>query len=225
MKPYLLVLFIICLIPLLAKAQLVGVDYQWEDKKNSKGITISTSAVEGSPFKAVRGEMTVNASVKDLVALVEDLAVCPEWAALCKEARLEQRISPTESFAYIYNDIPFPVTDRDVYTHIVWTEDTDTQRVTMTSKATEGGPAKTKAVRLVDAVSQWHFTPNDDGTTYVESFAHIDPAGPTPAWITNLMLVDSPFKTMVKMREIVESGQYENVSVQFLENPITEEAN
>lgn len=203
-------------LPIVANAQIDGVEYQWKQKKDKKGIVISTSSVEGSSFRAVRGEMVVKASVKALVALVEDMEACPDWAALCKEARVEKRVSDSESYAYIYNDIPFPVTDRDVYTHVVWSRNAETKRVTMTSTASEGGTPKSKAVRIEKAVSQWHFTPLEDGTTKVENFAHIDPNGPTPAWITNLMLVDSPYKSMSKMRAIVEAGGYADSEVPFL---------
>ncbi len=201
----------------LAHAQLMDVDYAWEDKRNKKGILIQTSSVEGSSFRAVRGEMNVKASTSSLVALVEDMENCSKWADLCKESRIEERVSDTESYAYVYNDIPFPVSDRDVYAHVVWTIDAQTKKVTMTSRATEGGTPKTKAVRIQNAVSQWHFTPLEDGTTKVENFAHIDPNGPTPAWVTNMMLVDSPYKTMTKMRKIVESGTYADVQIPFLQ--------
>lgn len=217
MKVIKLFLVAAVLAPSFAFAQLEGVSYQWEEKRNKSGIVIQTSEVAGSDFRAVRGEMTVKSSVSSLVALVEDLAVCPSWADLCKEARVEKRVSETESYAYIYNNIPFPVSDRDVYVHVVWSQEPETKRVSMTSTAAEGGTAKSKAVRIENAVSQWHFTSNGDGTTKVENFAHIDPNGPTPAWLTNMMLVDSPFKSMKKMREIVESGTYADVKVPFLD--------
>ena len=217
MKFYKLVALTALLFPTIAAAQLDGVVYDWEDQRDKKGIVIQTSSVAGSDFKAVRGEMSVKASVSSLVALVEDLASCPDWAALCKEARVEKRVSETESYAYVYNDIPFPVSDRDVYTHVVWVLDPDTNKVSMTSTATAGGTPETGAVRIQNAVSQWHFTPNNDGTTKVENFAHINPNGPTPAWITNMMLVDSPFKSMQKMREIVEAGSYADVKIPFLD--------
>jgi hypothetical protein len=203
--------------PLYAAAQIDGVEYDWQERKNKQGITIFTSSVKGSSFKAVRGVMTVNASVASLVALVEDMPACSDWAALCKESRVEERVSATESYVYVYNDIPFPVSDRDVYAHVVWTKQAETKRVTMTSTAATGGTPKTSAVRIKDAVSQWHFTPSEGDTTTVENFAHINPNGPTPAWITNMMLVDSPFKTMKNMRKIVESGSYADTKVPLLE--------
>ena len=201
--------------PWSSQAQLDGIEYDWKEKRNKDGIAIYTSRVEGSPFKAVRGEMIVKGSVASLFALVEDMSACSEWAAMCKESRVEKRVSDTESYVYILNDIPFPVRDRDVYTHVVWTRDAETKRVSMTSIASEGGPEKTKAVRIVKAVSQWHFTPNDDGTTTVGNYGHIDPNGPTPAWLSNLMLVNAPFKSMQKMREVIEAGKYKDAVSPF----------
>lgn len=218
MKPlYLLSIFGVLLISSIGFAQQEGVDYQWTEKKNKQSIKIYTSPVDNSAFKAVRSEMQVKASVASLVALVEDHAACPDWADLCKESRLEKRISANESIIYLYNDIPFPVTDRDVYAKVVWTKDTETGRVSMSSTADSEGFEKTKAVRINNAFSQWHFTPLGNGITKVENFAHIDPNGPTPAWVTNLLLVNSPFKTMVNMRKIVESGKYKNTKVDFLD--------
>lgn len=211
-----LALLIALILPLSAFAQLDGVAYDWEEKKNKDGIKIFTSSVKGSSFRAVRGEMVVEGRIASLVALVEDLAACPRWADLCKEARLEKRVSDTESYAYIYNDIPFPVTDRDVYAHVVWTLNDESGAVTMTSMATDGGTPETKAVRIKNAVSQWHFTPKEDGSVVVENFAHIDPNGPTPAWITNMMLVSSPFKSMSKMRKLIEQGAYKDAEISFL---------
>ncbi|MFQ3247500.1 MAG: hypothetical protein ACI9SP_004157 [Arenicella sp.] len=217
MKFTVLVVIATFILPTLASAQVDGVSYSWEEKKNKEGVVIQTSPVANSNFRAVRGEMLVKASVSSLVALVEDMKNCPNWADLCKEARVEKRISETESYAYIYNDIPFPVTDRDVYAHVVWTHDLESKKVTMTSVAAEGGTPESKAVRIQKAISQWHFTPNSDGTVKVENFAHIDPNGPTPAWVTNMMLVSSPYKSMSKMREIVEAGDYADVKVPFLD--------
>lgn len=204
-------------LPLSVLAQLAGVDYNWEEKRDKNGIRIYTSSVQGSPFKAVRGEMQVKGKLSSLVALVEDHSRCPDWAALCKESRVEKRVSPSESYAYVYNDLPWPVSDRDVHTHVVWSRNPDNGKVSMTSTASPGGPDKGKAVRLVNAVSQWHFTPNGDDTVTVENFAHIDPNGPTPAWITNMMLIDSPFDSMSNMRELIEAGEYADAVIEFLQ--------
>jgi len=197
-------------------AQVDGVEYDWELKRDKVGIKVFTSPVKGSKYKAVRAEMQVKASVNSLVGLVFDSAACPKWADLCKEQRLVEAVSPSELYVYVYNDIPFPVKDRDVLAHLVWEYDSAKKKVTMSSTATVGRLDKTKAVRIENAVANWHFTALGDGETLVENFAHIDPNGPTPAWVTNLLLVDSPFKTLKRMRKIVESGKYAEYQPEFI---------
>ena len=206
-----------------AQAQVAGVEYNWEEQRDRKGIKIFTSAVEQSPFRAVRGEMQVTGSIAALVALVEDLPNCEAWADLCKSSRSVEKMPdlPNEQYVHIYNDIPFPVKDRDVVAHLVWEKDSDTGRVSMHSTALSAEKSEkfvaitSKAIRITNAFSQWHFTPLESGRILVESFAHIDPNGATPAWITNMLLVDSPYKTMVNMRDIIEAGGYADAVSRF----------
>ncbi len=202
-----------------AHAQVEGVKYIWKEKLDKEGIKIYTSKVQGSKYNAVRGVMTAKANITSLVALVQDTSSCPQWAEFCKESRVHKKISDTEYYIYTYNDIPFPVTDRDAVTKVVWKQDPDTLKVSMRSTPTKGLIEKTKAVRIEEADSQWHFTPLKDGSTLVESFAHINPNGPTPAWLTNMLLVKAPFKTMKNMRAIAERGDYQNKSLAFIHDP------
>lgn len=200
-----------------ASAQIEGVEYNWKKKKDKDGITIYTSKVPGSRYHALRGVMVVNGSASSLVSLVQDTSTCSQWVDLCREARIHKRVSETEYYVYSYNDIPFPVSDRDVVAKTVWTQNPDTLRITMSSTPTPNLVPKTKAVRIEEAFSQWHFTPRSDGTTLVENFAHINPNGPTPAWLTNRLLVSSPYKTLKNMRAMIEKGAYKSEPVAFIQ--------
>lgn len=202
-----------------ASAQVAGVSYEWELKSDKKGIQVFTSAVANSKFRAVRAHVKVKASVQSLVGIVTDHANCSNWADLCKEERVIERVSATESYVYSYSDVPFPVTDRDAVAHVIWQHLPEQKKTSMTSVATTGKLAKTKAVRIEDGYANWHFTELDNGETLVENFAHVDPNGPTPAWLTNLLLVDSPIKTLINMRDLAESGAYDDAKIDFLNTP------
>lgn len=216
MKAFYIALFCITYSGLLS-AQEAGVEYQWKQKRDIDGITVFTSKVAGSRFQAVRTTMLIPTTISSLVALVSDNAACSEWASLCKESKVVEQISATEKYVYNYNNVPFPIKDRDVFSHVVWHHDSATGKVSMTSRATKDRyPKSKKAVRIEKAISQWHFTPQDNGYVLVESFAHVDPNGPTPAWLTNLLLVDTPFKTMKNMRNMITSGRYDEIKISFL---------
>jgi len=194
-------------------------DYQWQQKKDDDGIKIYTANVKKSRYDAVYGSMIVKAPVNNLVALVKDPQACSQWADLCKESRVEKKISELEYFVYTYNDVPFPVTDRDIVAKVNWTQTSSTLAVVMTAEPIAGIVEKTNAVRIEEADSRWYFTPLQNGKTKVETFAHVNPNGPMPAWLINMLIVSSPFKTMKGMRNIVEGGAYANSKSIFTLTP------
>jgi len=197
-----------------AHAQFEWASYDWQTKRAKHGIKVQVSKVTGSNVKAVRAEIVVEGAVPELVALLKDFAYCSKWVDLCKESRVVKQLSTYEEIVYVYNDAPFPIKDRDVVVRSVWSEDQDTGRVSMHSRALDFNestnlvPVNKKALRLSAAVSEWHFTPIATGGVLVESVAHVDPGGATPAWLINMMLVNSPFSTMQNLRSTIESGRY-----------------
>jgi hypothetical protein len=167
----------------------------WELQRDKDGIKVYTQKVPGSSHQAVRAEMMIDASLNSVVGLIRDTSSCSEWAELCKEAREHKVVSELELYVYSYNDIPWPVKDRDALTHVHWARN---------------------AVRIIEAVTNWTLTPQANGKLAIVSYAHINPNGPTPAWVTNLLLVDTPFKTLQGMRRVVATGRYDDAQFDFL---------
>lgn len=192
-------------------------DEQWRLDRDKDGIKIYTRTVDGSRFRAVRAVMLTSFSMPQLVALIRDTAACPEWANLCKASRVVEQRSETELFVYTHNDLPWPVSDRDAVTHVHWTVLDGGAAVQMTATAAEGHVPSVRGVtRLKDAETSWTFRRQPDGQIEVETFAHIDPGGPMPAWLINRLLLDAPHKTLLGMREVLNSGRYRDAEFGFL---------
>lgn len=191
-------------------------EVEWRLETESDGISVWTRPVEGSNHRAVRARMVVETSIMELVALIRDTQACSEWAEFCATSHVHESVSETEAYIYTRNNLPWPVANRDALSHVLWTADASTGAVRMDATATTGrlGP-QPGAVRLTAAVTSWSFTPTESGVL-VESEAHVDPAGPIPAWITNRLLVDAPMKTMRKLRDVASTGRYAEVIVGFV---------
>lgn len=209
------------LFALLLSASTYGQTSDWELKRDREGITVYTRSVEGSPYKEVRsvGKIT-NVTLNSLVALIEDFAACPNWADKCAESYLVERESPTQALIYTHNDMPFPVSDRDVVARVRWQQDPDSLSVTMKSTAVAGAVEPIKGrLRLTNANASWEFVPNPDGSFTVINQAHIDPGSSIPGWVTNMLLVDTPFETMKSYLAEVVKPKYQASNIDFVKEP------
>lgn len=201
-----------------ATAQWKDADLDWTLKRDRDGIRIFLTKVPGSKFRAILSIMEVEASTSQLAALVMDLDNCPNWAAMCKSAEIVEQISAAECYVHSINDAPFPVRDRDIVAHVQWSYDKQTGNVSMRSDAAPGRLPKRKGiVRVQYASSEWHFTPQSNGMVLVENYAHVDPTGNVPAWLTNLLIVDSPYQSLKNMRKLLSTGAYSDAEVGFIQ--------
>lgn len=200
----------------LSFSQVIGVSYDWRKTVDKEGIQVFSSKVQNSKFRAVRAQMMIRGEISNLVALFEDTENCSNWASLCKEVSLVKTIANDGYFVYVLNAVTFPVADRDLIMKITWHKDVTTGKLTMNSQAVEnyqGVPKKNGVVRINYAITQWHFTPQPNGYVLVESFTHVDPNGAAPAWIVNTMSKNAPFRSMKKIRKIIQSGKYNNATL------------
>ena len=217
---FILTLIVALAFPEQVFSQVEGIDYQWKKTVGKKGIQVFSSKVPNSKFRAVRAQMMIKGDVKSLVALLEDRENCSSWASVCKELSLLKKINRDEYLVYVLNAAIFPIARRDLVAKITWFRNAKTGRLTMDGQAVkdfQNLPKKTGVVRITDARIQWHFTPKNDGYVLVESYVHIDPNGNVPPWIVNYMSRATPFRSMKKIRKIVQSGKYTNAVVSLPE--------
>ena len=214
-------LLISMLLVLGSTAALAAADDDWELRRDRDGIQVYTRSVEGSPYDAVRSVTVVqDVPLSAMVALLEDAPACADWADRCAESYVVERLAKTESLVYTLNDMPFPVKDRDVVAHVIWHQDPVSKTVTMQSQATEGEMDQISGrVRLTQAQVQWQFRPLPSGAVEVSNQAHIDPGSALPGWVTNMLLVDTPFETMRAFVAEVQKPAYQSATVDFITEP------
>ncbi len=193
----------------------------WSKRKDKDGIQVYTRSVEGSPHKAVKAETVVDKlRLSSLAALLMDAEACPDWADRCAESYVHEQLSDTEFYVYSDNDMPFPVKDRDALAHVKWSQNKESLEVLMTSVATTGILAKRKGrLRLTEARTSWRFTPLPDGSVRVSNESHINPGSALPGWVTNMLLVDTPHKTMRAFIEEASAEKYRDAKVSFIQEP------
>ena len=113
---------LLCAALFVAPARASAQEADWQLRKEQGGIRVFTREQQGSNFAAVRAEMILeDVRLSSLVALIDDPSACALLEARCAESYTVERVSATEQFVYRHNDMPFPIKDRDVVMHFVWT--------------------------------------------------------------------------------------------------------
>ena len=200
----------------------LSAEEEWDLKRDRDGIQVHTRSVSGSPYDEVRAETVVQGvRLSSLVALVMDADACAAWADRCAESYVVDTLSDTEALVYTHNDLPFPVKDRDVVSHARWEQDPETFTVRMVSEAVSGYVEEQRGrQRLTEANVSWQFVPLADGSIRVINQAHINPGSNLPGWITNMLLIDTPFETMKAYLEEVRAPRYAQADISFVTEPL-----
>ena len=180
----------------------------WVLVKDKSCIRIYSRKFSGTEIKEIQANTSVNASIKDLSAMLMDVKEFPEWMPNIRSTEILKRISNNEIFYYVEVKVPWPFTNRDNIMHIKLQENSDTKEVTISIESIPDYiPPKEGLVRIPMASGMWKFTPNQNGSSNVFLEYLADPGGRVPIWIVNMFVTDVPFKTLTKLKEVVEDGK------------------
>ncbi|NOZ34624.1 MAG: START domain-containing protein [Chlorobi bacterium] len=191
---------------------------EWKLVKDKDGIKAYVREVSGSDVKQVRVTMSVKSTLTAPVAIVRDVSSHPKWIYRCKIAKILKTVSESNHYYYNETEAPWPVSNRDIVTHAVITQDNISKIVTITSTGVPDFiPEKEDIVRIKKLNAQWKFIPKANGIINVDFTLLIDLGGDLPAWLINLAIADGPFETVYNMRKEIVKLKYQNTVFDFIE--------
>jgi hypothetical protein len=205
----------ILLIILCSSVMMGSAKAQWELVKDENGIKVFLKTVPHSKIKEFKGVTNINSSLDSILAVLDDTGACPQWIHNCKDAVELSEISFNEGYVYQVIDFPFPVKDRDLILHSVMTQNPDTKQVTIRLVAVPDYISETKNVRIKRSDGFYILKPLPDGSIEVTWQHHIEPGGGIPKWLVNSLLVDTPFKTLRNLRQIVKEEKYQRARLKY----------
>lgn len=175
----------------------------WQLLRDDNGIQIYNKSVVGSEIKAVRGTTVIKANLGRLVTLLAEPSLRPLWDKYCGESYWHDGDDSGESLLYVHSKLPWPVTDRDMLLEVMWEQNPNDLTVTMHSVVSKRKLANIKGrVRVVEGWNNWELIPLSEGKVQISSSAHIDPAGPVPPWLLNMLAVESPYDILRRLKKL-----------------------
>lgn len=176
----------------------------WEMVKQKDGITIHNRRMEGTKLKEYKGTVVVNASMKEVLDVLQNYKMHDRFVYKCKKGSVEMlKKSGNDLYTYMIIETPWPASNRDLVTHYHTHAPAKDGSVTIVVSAVNGmRPVYKGIVRVDDMKGYWKVTPLSDGKVEVVHQAYSKPGGNVPEGMANSASVDAPFDMMTKLKAL-----------------------
>ena len=177
-------------------------DDGWKLAKVKDGITVYTRVPKGYKLKEYKAETIVNTPPERVLNVLTNADRYAEWMSGLKETKLLKTEGNSVFYIYARLSVPWPFDDRDEVSRSEIKKDTIRGGYFMPITLITNMVPKVKGVvRMTDGKGYWLLEPLPDGKTRVVHQFIGDPGGRIPAWIVNIFIVDSPYKTLLGLKE------------------------
>ena len=177
----------------------------WDFAKEKDSIKIYTCKEAGKSLKSFKGVADINAPAEKVFALMEDVNNTDWWDKNITLKKVLLYEKDKRAQYYLVYDLPWPVKDRDLCVDVKINIDQLTGERRITAVSLNGViPERNDMVRIKDYLQTWTIIPAGKEMTHVILEGFVDPAGSIPDWISNMLIIDSPFKTISGARKKME---------------------
>lgn len=199
----------------------------WHLEKVDDDISVYTREVDGSDYLEFKAIVEVNASIDAVVAFLYDTERTPEWIHDCHFGMTLEEVTFEENYIYQTFDLPFPVTDRALILHSVLSYTEEGARLDsvaasdfcLNNKSSRCQKVlKNEMLMITTSKGRYRLIAEGRDRTKIIWQLHTEPGGYIPTWLANALVVDLPFYSLAKLREMVREPRYYNMTRKELED-------
>jgi Polyketide cyclase / dehydrase and lipid transport len=173
---------------------------------NEDGIVLSRYDRAGQAIPGFRGEVTVEAPLAQVLAVLEDVDAHAAWMYRCAESMELGRGTGGERVIYNRTDVPWPIWDRDVVLVTERADTADPARLVLRFHADADArvPVPRRVVRMPRLDGFYELRREGPKRTRVVYQVDADIGGSVPRWAAERVARDMPLHTLRALRRRVE---------------------
>jgi len=189
----------------------------WDFEFEKKEIKVWTRKLDWSKIKECKGETIMKTNLGSIISVFDDVPNFPKWVYNCSEAKRLRKDSDTRGVIYCVIKLPWPAKNRSMTFQYLLTQDKNTKEVTIRFLSTKDRIPEDGNIRMTYFKSHYILTPISPNEVKVVFQSHADPAGDLPQSIINMFLNDTPYKTLLNIRNIVENPSFKKKYLDHVE--------
>lgn len=188
----------------------------WELVKDKNGIQVFTRANTISSFKEFKAIANIDGKVSQFLSVIYDIEGLTDWGYNIKESKLLDRSDLMNQTYYAVAKAPWPYKDRDgIYLNqISWNKESRILNVDI-QMLQEEIHVNDDYVRM-DGYGYWQIREVSNETLEVVFQMQVDPGGAIKAWMANMFVTDSPYQTLLGLKDVINEKKYLGKSYEFL---------
>jgi len=191
----------------------------WERAKHDDGVTVYLKNEAGRALPVFKGIGTVDGSLFELLAVLDDATRHTEWMANCVKSKILKPINEFDRIMYNRTEAPWPVSDRDVVIEATCSANMERKEFLSQFRNVSYGPMPKQdgAVRMPRLRGFWRFEALDEKRTKATYQIDADPGGMLPDWVVERASVNLPIQSIVGLRRQVRKtrGKYDSWLAKF----------
>jgi hypothetical protein len=169
----------------------------WNFIKEKDGIKLYTKEEPGQRLKSFMGIVDINAPAEKVYSLLENVNNTSWWDKNITRIKILGYEKNKRAQYYLVYDLPWPVADRDICVDVRIALDTLTGERKITAlPLPELVPQTSGMVRIKNYSQAWSVIPKGKEMTHVILEGFVDPGGSVPDWILNMLIIDSPYRSL-----------------------------
>ncbi len=193
---------------LLQMSALTAGAQSWNFIKEKEGFRLYTRQEANSSFKSFRGEAEIRADMDKVSSLIGNIKNLDWWGDDVHDITVLAFEKDRHIRYYFVYDVPWPFTDRDLVADVTISEDSATGiRTVYSHPLPDVVPEKHGLIRVTNYWQKWTIRPLNNGMIHLTLEGFIDPAGSVPAWLYNMVIIDTPLRLLREVQKRVQTDQ------------------
>jgi ribosome-associated toxin RatA of RatAB toxin-antitoxin module len=174
---------------------------EWKLALEKEGILVFTRHVDGSDFKEFKSEMVMDGTVSEIADVIADVEKYPEWCYKTTSVKIIRKEGNTIRYFYV-SDTPKFLKTRVAFFESKKVSVAQTNDVFFYLNDIRGNePISENCILIPTMKGYWKLTPAGENKVHVMMQMLTEPGGIIPAWLANMVVVDSPYTTLSNLRK------------------------
>lgn len=189
----------------------------WKLVRDDEGVKIYTMNENNFDFKTFKAHVVFETSIQSFISALNDVENLSDWGHRVKSSKLLEKQGDSVLIYYSVAKAPFPYKNRDgIYLNrYIWNNRKRTLVIDI-EILEDYVEVNEKYVRVTGS-GFWKIVELENEKIDVTFQMQANPGGSVPSWMANMFVTDSPYHTLINLREIIKEKKHQNKTIDYID--------